>query len=403
MKFRVTIKKGGATNEERFVEAESRFAVYDLVQKEGGSVVSIAEGGGLRLPQRLNLVIGTGVKRQEIITMSKNLSAMLTAGLSLSRALSILERQSRNRHLREIAAHVSATITKGSTLHEALGEHPKVFSKLFIAMVKAGEESGGLAQALTVVSTQMERAEDLSRKIKGAMIYPSIVMGAIVIVAVLMLIYVVPTLTATFSQLRVKLPLATQIIVAVSNFMVNHTYVVIGSLVLLVVGGLAFVRSPVGRAVVLRIALYAPVVGELVRETFAARASRTLASLLSAGVPVLSALSITEEVVGAPLFAKVLGEAALRVKKGDPLSAAFIEHPKLYPLMMSDMVAVGEETGKLAEMLLQVAEFYEGDVSQKTKDLSTIIEPVLMLFIGGMVGVFAVAMIAPIYSLSSAF
>ncbi|MDO8624238.1 MAG: type II secretion system F family protein [bacterium] len=402
MKFRVTIKKGGAKDEERVIEAESRFAVYDAVQKEGGSVLSITESTGLESLRHLNIAIGTGVKRQEIITMAKNLSAMLTAGLSLARALSVLERQSRNKHLREITAKISAAVTKGLTFHEALGEHPRVFSKLFIAMAKAGEESGGLADALLVVGTQMERSEELNRKIKGAMIYPAIVVGAIVVVTILMLVFVVPTLTATFTQLGVKLPLATRVIVALSNFMVNHIIVVLTLLVLVVAGIVTFARSRMGNAIILRTALFLPVVGELVRETFAARAARTLASLLASGVPVLAALSISEEVVGAPLFARVLNEASARVKKGDTLSAAFIEHPKLYPLMMSDMIAVGEETGKLADMLHQVAEFYEGDVSQKTKDLSTIIEPVLMLFIGAMVGVFAVSMIAPIYSLSSA-
>ena len=402
MKFRVVIKKANLPDETRVIEAESRFAVYDVLQKEGASVLSIGEIGRFEIPKRLNISIGTGVKSQEIITVAKNLGAMLTAGLSLSRALSVLERQSRNKHLREVIADLSSMVTKGSTFHEALSEHPRVFSKLFVAMMKAGEESGGLAEALKVVAMQMERSLELTRKIKGAMIYPAIVVGAIVVVTILMLIFVVPTLTATFEQLGVKLPLATKIIVTLSNFLANNVFLVLFLLVVMVVGGVFFARSRVGKAVILRTALFLPVIGELVRETFAARTARTLSSLLSAGVPMLTALTISEEVVDAPLFARVVTEAAARVKKGDSLSAAFIEHPKLYPLMMSDMVSVGEETGKLADMLQQVAEFYESDVSQRTKDLSTIIEPVLMLFIGTMVGVFAVAMIGPIYSLSSA-
>ena len=402
MKFRVVIKKANLPDETRVIEAESRFAVYDVLQKEGASVLSIGEIGRFEIPKRLNISIGTGVKSQEIITVAKNLGAMLTAGLSLSRALSVLERQSRNKHLREVIADLSSRVTKGSTFHEALSEHPHVFSKLFVAMMKAGEESGGLAEALKVVAMQMERSLELTRKIKGAMIYPAIVVGAIVVVTILMLIFVVPTLTATFEQLGVKLPLATKIIVTLSNFLANNVFLVLFLLVVMVVGGVFFARSRVGKAVILRTALFLPVIGELVRETFAARTARTLSSLLSAGVPMLTALTISEEVVDAPLFARVVTEAAARVKKGDSLSAAFIEHPKLYPLMMSDMVSVGEETGKLADMLQQVAEFYESDVSQRTKDLSTIIEPVLMLFIGTMVGVFAVAMIGPIYSLSSA-
>jgi type IV pilus assembly protein PilC len=249
----------------------------------------------------------------------------------------------------------------------------------------------------------MERSEELIRKIRGAMIYPAIVITAVIVVGILMLMYVVPTLTNTFKELGVKVPLTTQIIVDVSDFMVANVTLVLVGLIALVVGGIAFVRSKLGNKIVLAIALHLPVVNELIRETYTARAARTLSSLLSSGVPVLDALSITKEVVHAPVFAKVVEEAEEHVRKGELLSTSFSEHTKLYPILMSDMLAVGEETGKVAEMLKQIAEFYEEDVAEKTKDLSTIIEPVLMLLIGTVVGIFAVSMIAPIYSLSSAF
>lgn len=402
MKYRVTIKKKEGADETRVIEAESRFAVYDTVQKEGAAVTAIVEGGGFVIPTRLNFTIGTGVRRRDIINMAKNLSAMLKAGLSLSRALSVLARQTHRKAFKTIIEEVGTAISQGSTFHEALSAHPQVFSKLFIAMVKAGEESGGLADSLLVVGTQIERADELIRKIRGAMIYPAIVLTAIVIVGILMLMFVVPTLTETFKELKVELPLSTRVITALSDFLANHVFIVLIGLVGIVLGIIAFGRSQVGRKGILDVMLLLPVIGELARETFAARAARTLSSLLSAGVPMLSAIAITEDVVGAERFSKVLAEAGVRVKKGDPLSAAFIEHPNLYPIMMSDMIAVGEETGKLSEMLVQVAEYYENDVGQKTKDLSTIIEPILMLFVGGMVGVFAVSMISPIYSLSSA-
>ena len=403
MKFRVTIRKEGIPNQVRTIEAASRFAVYDQVQKEGGVVVELQEGGGgFKLPAWFSITIGTGVKRIEIIRMAKNLSTMLSAGLSLSRALSIIERQSGNKRLKKIVVELSDSIKKGSSFHEALAGHSKVFPKILVAMVRSGEESGSLADALAVVGLQMERSEELIRKIRGAMIYPAIVITAIVIVGILMLIYVVPTLTSTFTSLGVQVPLATRIIVALSDFMVAHVTLVLLMLIALVIGGIAFVRSGRGSAIVLWVALRLPVIGELVRETYTARAARTLSSLLSSGVPVLDALSITKEVVHADAFAKVVAEAEEHVKKGELLSASFATHTKLYPILMSDMLAVGEETGKVAEMLKQIAEFYEQDVAEKTKDLSTIIEPVLMLIIGVVVGIFAVSMIAPIYQLSSA-
>jgi len=294
------------------------------------------------------------------------------------------------------------SIKKGSSFCEALAEYPRVFPQIFVAMARAGEESGSLADSLNVVALQMERSEELVRKIKGAMIYPAIVVSAVIIVGILMLIYVVPTLSSTFASLGVQVPLATRIIVALSDFMVAHDLFVLAALIALVAGSVLFIRSRIGSNLVVAGALHLPVVGELVRETYTARASRTLSSLLSAGVPVLDALAITREVVHAKAFAKVVEEAEVHVKKGELLSASFSEHTKLYPILMSDMLAVGEETGKVAEMLKQIAEFYEKNVAEKTKDLSTVIEPVLMIFIGIFVGIFAVSMIAPIYQLSSA-
>lgn len=404
MKYTVTIEKEGAPKETRVIDAPTRFAVYDLVQKEGGSVLKLKEGGsGHALPAWLYISFGTGIKRMEVVRMAKNLSAMLNAGLSLGRALSVLERQSSNKSLKAVAAGLSESVKKGSSFHEALAAYPGVFSELFIAMTKAGEESGSLSNSLAVVGLQMEHSEELVRKIRGAMIYPAIVLIAIIIVGILMLIYVVPTLTKTFTQLGVQVPLATRVIVALSNFLVGNIVLVLTGLAAFVVGGTAFVRSRRGSNIVLRLSLYAPVINELIQETYAARAARTLSSLLSSGVPVLEALAITKEVVHAEVFARVIDEAEEHVRKGELLSTAFAEHTKLYPILMSDMLAVGEETGNVTAMLQQVAEFYEADVSEKTKDLSTIVEPILMLVIGAGVGVFAVAMIAPIYSLSSAF
>lgn len=402
MRFTVTIKKGDAPQETRVVEAPSRFAVYEAIEKEGGRVTSLKEGAGGGTPKWLKVTFGTGIKQIEVITLTKNLSAMLTAGLSLSRALSVIERQSSNKYVRKAVGELIEAVKKGSSFHEALALHPKIFSGLYVAMAKAGEESGSLAEALQIVSLQMDRSYALIRKIRGAMIYPAVVIFAIIVVAILMLIYVVPTLTDTFRSLGVAVPLATRVIVAASDFLVSHTALVIPALLLFIGGIVAFLRSNAGGLFILRVSLHLPVIGDMVRETYSARASRTLASLLSSGVPVLDALSITEEVVRAAPFAAVLKEAGARVKKGEPLSAAFVEHAKLYPVLVGDMIAVGEETGKLAEMLRRTAEFYEEDVSEKTKDLSTVIEPILILLIGIFVGIFAVAMIAPIYSISSA-
>jgi type IV pilus assembly protein PilC len=403
MKFRVVVAKEDGKTEERVIDAPSRIDVYKTVEQEGGKVRSITDGAGVKVPRWLTMSIGKPVRRQEIVVLAKNLSAMLSAGLSLARALSVAERQSSNPRLRHIVEALEESVRAGSSFHEALAQHRNIFSDLFVAMTKAGEESGGLAAALSVVALQMEHTDALSRKIRGAMIYPAIVLSAVVVVGILMMVYVVPTLVNTFKSLGAQVPLATRIFIAISNFMVANLTLVIAGVVVFIVAIVLALRSRMGKNVTVALALHLPVVGELVQETYAARTARTLSSLLSSGVPVLEALAVTKEVVGAHVFTRVIAEAEANVQKGQAMSLAFIDHPDVYPIMMSDMASVGEETGKSADMLAQVAAFYEQDVELRTKDLSTIIEPIMVLIIGAAVGVFAVSMIAPIYSLSSAF
>lgn len=401
MKFRVTVKKSDGASEKRVIDAPSRFAVYGEVEKEGGMVLAIDDGGGsFALPGWANLKLSSGINDEQKITFTKNLAAMLSAGLTLARALSVIERQATNKYLKEVVISLAEEIKKGTAFHEALGKHEKVFSKLFIAMSKAGEESGTLSDALAVVARQMDRSFTLQKKVKGAMIYPSIILAAIVVIGVLMMIYVVPTLSATFASLGAELPTSTRIIVAISDFMSGNAVLTLVLTALSLAAIYLFLRSKLGGRILLFLSLRIPVIGDLVRETMSARAARALSSLLSSGVEMLSAISIAEEVVGDNIFGKVVRDAGERVKKGDPLSVAFSEKAKLYPVLVGDMIAVGEETGKVADMLGQVANYYETDVEDRTKDLSTVIEPMLMLFIGVFVGIFALSMISPIYSLS---
>jgi type IV pilus assembly protein PilC len=402
MKFRAVIKTTDGKEEKRVIEAASRFAVYETVEKEGAMVVSLTEGGGgIEAPKWMSFQLTSGIKMEEKITFTKNLYAMLTAGLTLSRALSVIERQSSNKNLKKITAALQESVKKGDSFHDALAKYPAVFSKLFIAMTKAGEESGTLAQSLQVVAKQMDRSHTLSRKVRGAMIYPAVILFAIVIIGILMMVYVVPTLASTFKELGVELPTATKMIIGASDFMASNVILVFGLLIAMTAAFLWFMRTKTGSNLILMLSLRIPVIGTLVRETMSARAARAMSSLLSSGVEMLSAIQIAEEVVGDNAFGKVVNEAGARVKKGEALSLAFSEHSKLYPVFMGDMIAVGEETGKVSDMLSQVAEYYEADVEDGTKDLSTVIEPMLMLVIGGAVGVFAISMISPIYSLSS--
>ena len=401
MKFHYKATKNGEEYENT-VDMSDRFAVYKHIRKEGGTVISVGKekeglSGGMNF---VSNIFGV-VKVSDKIMFTKNLSVMIKAGLSLTRALSILERQSKNKKLKEVIKKLGTSLKGGSSFHDALAKFPKVFPQLFVSMVKAGEESGGLAQSLGIVGKQMERTHNLNKKIKGALIYPIIIVIAMVIIGVVMLIYVVPTLSQTFNELGIELPKSTQFIIALSDFLKNNTVTaLILAILVSIVSTLGF-RSKKGKRIFDYLILHIPVISGLVKETNSARTTRTLSSLLSSGVEVVSALSITGDVVQNSYYKEILKQSEKGIQKGLPLSKAFIESEKFYPILVGEMIAVGEETGKLSDMLLQTAEFYENEIEYKTKDMSTIIEPFLMIFIGIVVGFFAISMISPIYSISS--
>lgn len=382
-------------------EAADRFELYSIVRREGGRIVSLTEEGvasWLSL-DAVNALLSS-VKEYDKIVLARNLGAMLAAGLPLSRALAVMERQIKNVKLKGIITDIAGDVRRGASLHDALAKFPKIFSNLFVAMVRAGEEGGSLPDALSVVSEQMERMYQLKKKIRGALIYPVIIVIAIFGIGTMMMIYVVPTLAQTFEEMGAQLPLTTRVIILISDFLVEHTLLmflgVIGFFTLLI----SLARTAPGKRMFDLIFLRMPLIGTMVKEVNAARTSRTLSSLLQSGVDVLSALEIARQVVQNSYFREVIKDAGARVGKGEPLSSAFSRRGDLYPAFVPEMMAVGEETGALSEMLKRLAHFYEEEVDRKTKDMSTIIEPFLMLVIGGAVGFFAVSMIMPIYSLS---
>lgn len=401
-RFTYTAQKADGEVYKGVANAQDRFELYNIIRREGGHLLSLQLD---RSNDRLSITYWIGkittVPQQQKILFTRNLGVMLSAGLPLSRALAVMERQTKDAHLVQAISEISSDVRHGTTLHDSIAKFPKIFPRLTVAMVRAGEEGGDLASALVVASEQMEHASELKKKIRGAMIYPSIILLTIVIIGVLMMLYVVPTLSATFAQLGSALPLPTQIVLNFSNFLVNYTVVAIGGMVLSVVLVAAFLRTKQGSRMTDFVVLRLPLINEMVREVNAARTSRTLASLLSSGVGILPALDIAVDVVQNSYFKEVILEAQKAVGAGDPLSKTFTRREDLYPPFVGEMMSVGEETGKTPDMLSRLAQYYENEVDRKTKDMSTIIEPILMLMIGAMVGFFAVSMIMPIYSISS--
>jgi len=394
------IKKDG-THYEGTLEASDKFALFKKLHEDGETVLETTEKtrkGSLK--SLLNISFG-GAKMADRIMFAKNLAAMLRAGLPLARALTVLERQMTGKVWKEIFTSLSASLAKGTSFSAALAVFPKTFSSLFVSMVAAGEESGSLSQSLMIVGEQLEKNYMLQKKVRGAMMYPSIIFGVMIIIGIMMLVFVIPKLTATFKEFKADLPFATKLVIWISDFFAAHYIIIVIGLIVLSFGSYVLVKSKVGKRIFGRLILKLPIIGNITKEINSARMARTFSSLLSSGVEVVTAIKITSEVVQNVHYKEMLTATAENIQKGSTLQSLFMPRGDLYPSFVSEMIGVGEETGTLSKTLFEVAVFYETEVDQKTKDMSTVIEPFLMVFIGIAVGFFALAMISPIYSLSN--
>ncbi len=382
-------------------EAADKFELAKNMKAEGKLLLTASEiksgFGGFNM-DAINAILST-VKLREKILFSRNLATMIMAGVSLSRSLQIILKQTQNPKFRSTLRILIDDIQKGMSLSDAMAKFPKVFPDIMVSMVHAGEESGGLVEALNVVGGQLEKSYTLKKKVKGAMMYPAIVLCVMAGVGVLMMIYVVPGLASAFKEAGMKLPPLTQAVVTISEFLQND-----GILAAFMAGGVAFLvwrfaRTSFGDRAISWSVLRTPVFGKLVKEFNSALVTRTLSSLISAGVDIVRAIDITKDVVSTVFYRETLDIAKENIQKGVPLSKIFQERPDIYPIMVGDMMEVGEETGKLSDMLLKIALFYEEEVDQATADMSKLVEPLLMVVIAIFVGIFAIAMITPMYSL----
>lgn len=396
MKYKVTFKVENGETGEIITDATNRTELFHNLKKDNITPIEIKEINE-KHAIKINFSFGK-IKTHDKIIFARNLGSMLKAGLALSRSLEVMGRQAKNKKYKSVLADLGKFVSEGKTLNDAMQAHSDVFSPLFIAMVKAGEESGSLAESLLIVSSQMDKMYTLQRKVRGAMIYPAIIMVLMVVIAIVMLIVVVPGLSATFKELNVELPITTKFVVGLSDFIKNNILLALLAVSVFATSVYLFAKSKVGKKIFDHTFLKIPVIGTIVKETNTARTARTISSLLSSGVPVIRASEITADVLQNSQYKKVLLETQVAIEKGEVMSGVFSKYPNLYPPFLSEMMMVGEETGNLAPMLKEVAVFYEDEVDQRTKDMSTVIEPFLMVVIGVGVGFFALSMISPMYS-----
>ena len=387
-------------------EAKDEHQLARTLRQQGLILIraELEEEKGLKKPP--HQIFGVGalplfgqVSLVEKMMFTRNLQVMIAAGLPLPRALEALALQTKSQKFKKALFEIKEEITKGKGFSDSLTGFPDIFSELYQNMVKVGEEAGTLEEVLERLSAQMERQHELSSKIKGAMIYPAIIICAMIGIGIMMLIMVVPQLAETFRELNIELPITTKIVIGLAEFLVKKWYLAI---LILFLGAFFFfqlIKSKTGKRILDSLTLRIPIVSPIVRKTNAAYTTRTLSSLISAGVPIVRALEVTARTLGNIYYQKAVQDCSEQVRKGGKLSDALKPYENIYPPIVIQMVAVGEETGETSSILSKLAEFFEAEVGNATKNLASVIEPVLMIIIGAAIGFFAVSMIQPMYSM----
>jgi type IV pilus assembly protein PilC len=379
------------------IEAAQKEAVISLLKDRQLIPLFVkAKGGGNDIMERLNALRGIPMKEKVIFT--RQLAAIVNAGIPLLQALQLIVGQTNNASMKKVIEAVIGDIEGGLTFAEALAKHKKVFSDLFVNLVKAGEVSGTLDVSLTRMADQMESDNEVRGKVKGALVLPGLVMFVMVAVVILMSIMVVPPLKSMFVEAGKDLPLPTQILMFISDFIINRWWLGIILMVGMVVGLSKFMKTSRGKSLYDVVIMRIPVMGNLSKLVVYTRMTRVLAMLLSSGVPMLKALEIVGQLTGNHIYEESIRRAADKVEHGNPLSVALKEE-KLYPSMISQMIGIGEETGGIDTMLFKVAGFYETELQNMLKNLTTLMEPLLMVIMGSMVGFLVIAILMPIYGM----
>ena len=342
------------------------------------------------------------ITTREISTFTRQLSTMIGAGLPITEALLILRSQS-NGAMQKVVAQILADVEAGESLSGAMNKHPKIFTRTYLALIKSGEVGGVMDAVLLRLADTLEKQQEFNGKVKGALIYPAIIGVGMVVVVFIMMIFVIPRLTSLYGDFNATLPLPTRILMGISGFFVNYWFII------LVIGGIGFYlftlykSTATGKKKVDELVFKIPIFGNLQKQVILTELTRTLSLMVGAGVPILEALNITSEVVSNSVISDALKDVSRQVEKGFPIAFSFARHPEAFPFLLSQMIAVGEETGKMDDVLTKISHIFEMESDEKVKGLTAAIEPIVMIMLGLGVGFLVIAVILPIYNLTSSF
>ncbi len=351
-----------------------------------------------RKSSEINIKFGTGVKKVHISRFTRQFATMISAGLPMVQCLDILSKQMESAEMRSVVAQVKDAVASGSTLSEALGRHKKIFDELYVNMVDAGEIGGALDTILIRLANYREKADALVRKVRGAMVYPSVIVFVAVGVVFAMLTYIVPVFAKMFEGLGAELPKPTQVVLGISHFLRGNVVYMFTGFIASIVAFRFWVKTDKGRLRFDKILLRAPMIGTLIRKSAVSRFTRTLGTLLSSGVSILDALEITAKTAGNRVISDAIRRSVVAIAEGDTITGP-LRDTGVFPPMVTQMISVGEKTGGLDEMLSKIADFYDEEVDVAVGALTSIIEPVIIVFMGVVIGGILVAMYLPMFDI----
>ena len=381
------------------VDVKSREEVSAYLRKNRMILVSVREA-----PKKISLGGGLGkgkVKTRDIVIFTRQFATMINAGLPLVQSLSILAEQTENKTLKEVTKAVVHDVESGNTLADAFSKHPKAFTDLYVNMVAAGEAGGILDTILIRLAVFLEKSDALIRKVKGAMIYPAVIFSVAIIAIAVLLIFVIPTFQSMFASVNMELPLPTRVVIAMSNLLIGYWWAFIAAITGLVFLIKRYYATTNGRRQIDGMMLKAPVLGDILRKSAVSRFTRTLGTLISSGVSILDGLEITAKTAGNMVIHDAVMESRQSIAGGETIAAP-LEKSKVFPPMVISMIAVGEQTGGLDEMLTKIADFYDEEVDVAVSSLLSLMEPVMIVVLGVIVGGMVVAMYLPIFDMMNA-
>jgi type IV pilus assembly protein PilC len=387
------------------LEAESKASVTEQLRQRGLIVLDVSEKSN---PLKIEDIFKKwqGVDMRELAIFSRQFATLIASGMPMLRTLHTLEEQTQDEQIKAAVASVRSDVEAGSTLEQAMERHPKVFDRLFRAMVRSGEQSGRLDEAMDRIAFQVEKADGLRRQVKSAMMYPTLVFGFAGVVLIAIVAFVIPVFAKIFEELAAEhpeeaagLPAPTQLCVSASNILTGSWYILIPGIALAIFVFFKWKKTDKGNDLWDRFKLRLPAkIGDVIQKVALARWSRTFSGAVSSGVPMLQAIKLTGDTAGNTVVEKAMDDVYASVKSGGSLAGPIEENP-IFPPMVGHMVAVGEETGQLEHMLSKIADFYETEVDAKVKALTALIEPLMIVFVGGIVGFIVIAMYLPMFSI----